>query len=127
MAFPRTFTAVRANAPHWPSVLNTLRQTDPAVGGSVALGDPMSVTLDKDTDWTPQQVSGTQNAINSAPADTQQLRAQFDVDSWPVVTKALVLALIDQLNTIRAALPTPLPAITPAQAIAAIRTKAGTL
>jgi hypothetical protein len=46
---------------------------------------------------------------------------------WPIALRALVLTLIDQLNVIRAALPTPLPAITPAQALAAIRTKAGTL
>jgi hypothetical protein len=56
-----------------------------------------------------------------------QLGAQLDVDAFPVATKAIVLALIDQLNVIRAGLPTPLGAITPAQAIAAIRTKAGLL
>lgn len=126
MAFTHTFTAARVDAPHWPSVLTTLRQTDPTVGGA-PLGDPLSVTLDKDTAWTPAQITGTQNIINTAPANTAQLQAQFDVDSFPLVQKAVILALIDQLNVIRAALPTPLAPLTPAQALAAIRAKAGTL
>jgi hypothetical protein len=149
MAFTNAFTAVRANAPHWPSVLATLRQTDPTVGGSVALGDLLSATFDKDTDWTAPQISATENVINAAPADTLQLRAQFEVDNWPIVTKAIVLALIDELNLLRewivafkaqtaaatslanlqtrvAALP-DLPDRTVPQAIAAVRAKAGTL
>lgn len=62
-----------------------------------------------------------------AQAIDDEKNAQGEIDAWPIVTRALVLALIDQLNVIRAALPTPLPAIAPAQAIAAIRLKAGTL
>jgi hypothetical protein len=53
--------------------------------------------------------------------------AQIVVDQIPIVQRAIILALIDQLNVIRAALPSPLGAITPAQALAAIRAKAGTL
>jgi hypothetical protein len=58
---------------------------------------------------------------------TAQLTAQSQIDAWPLMTKALVLALIDQLNVIRAALPVPLGPISAAQALAAIRAKAGTL
>jgi len=58
---------------------------------------------------------------------TRVTLAQQRIDSWPIEYRALVLALIDQLNTIRAALPSPLGPITPAQALAAVRTKAGTL
>jgi len=60
-----------------------------------------------------------------AQAAQDQLDAQAFVDTLPIWAKALCLALIDQLNVIRAALPTPLGAITPAQALAAIRAKAG--
>lgn len=56
-----------------------------------------------------------------------QQDAQLQVDGIPIALKAIVLALIDQLNVLRAGLPAPLPPITPAQALAAIRAKAGTL
>jgi hypothetical protein len=62
-----------------------------------------------------------------AQAIADQQDAQAFIDSLPIWAKALALAIIDQLNVIRAALPAPLPPITPAQAIAAIRAKAGTL
>ena len=62
-----------------------------------------------------------------ALAAQDQLEAQAFVDSLPIWAKALSLAIIDQLNVIRAALPSPLPPMTPSQAIAAIRAKAGTL
>ena len=57
----------------------------------------------------------------------RQLEAQAFLDTMPVFQKAIILALIDQLNVIRAGLPVPLGAITPAQALAAIRAKAATL
>jgi hypothetical protein len=67
-------------------------------------------------------------AIDAAAQATQdQLDAQAFVDTLPIWAKALALALVDQLNVIRAALPAPLGPITVAQAIAAIRAKAGTL
>jgi hypothetical protein len=62
-----------------------------------------------------------------APTATPQLAAQRQIADWPIEYKALVLALIDALNVVRSKLPTPLPAITPTQAIQAIRDKAGTL
>lgn len=68
-----------------------------------------------------------QGLIDTAAAYTDQRQSQDHIDNWPIELKALVLALIDQLNVIRAALPVPLGAITPAQALAAIRAKASTL
>lgn len=65
------------------------------------------------------------DAPAQALADEQD--AQAFVDTLPIWAKALGLAIIDQLNIIRAALASPLPPITPAQAIAAIRAKAGVL
>lgn len=63
----------------------------------------------------------------AAQAGQDQIDAQAQIDAIPIQTKAIVLALIDQLNVIRAALPVPLGAISPAQALTAIRNKAGTL
>lgn len=67
----------------------------------------------------------------AAQTATDQESARLQVDSVPLLEKAIVLALIDQLNVLRTALRglgvAGLPDITPAQAIAAIRAKAGTL
>ena len=53
--------------------------------------------------------------------------AQAVIDHLSLVEKAIVLALIDALNVVRAGLPSPLPPVTVPQALAAIRTKAGQL
>ncbi len=68
-----------------------------------------------------------QNAIDTASEYTLQRVAQDHIDNLPIVEKAIILALIDQLNVIRAALVPPKVAITPAQALQAVRDKAGTL
>jgi hypothetical protein len=92
----------------------------------------------KATAWTPTQITDVQTLLDTTPAATPQLEAQRTVDRWPIEYRALALALIDEINVIRTELNTlraavsppltpPLPARTPAQAIAAIRNKAGTL
>jgi len=100
----------------------------------------VAVTLTRNPDPATERFNGNLGApgilAKSAPELTatvaastaaKQAAAQKVVDAWPIEVRALCLALIDQLNVIRAALPTPLSAITPAQAIAAVRAKAGTL
>lgn len=77
---------------------------------------------------TPAELAAiTPAQITAADTVKAQRDAQFQVDAMSLYDKARDLALIDQLNVIRAALPTPLPAITPAQALAAVRQKAGIL
>lgn len=98
---------------------------DPAVRATWVIQFDPSAT-------TPQRTSGatiltTVVVDASAQAVQDQLDAQAAVDALPIWAKALALAIIDQLNVIRAALPSPLPPITVPQAIAAIRAKAGTL
>ena len=56
-----------------------------------------------------------------------RLEAQAQMDAIPIYIKAIVLTLVDQINTLRQALPTPLPVITPAQAINAIKAIAANL
>lgn len=108
-----------------PDLQRQLRTVDPTVGVQLQLDG--SVVIKKSTDWTAGQITQVQAVINAATGNSPQLQAQVEIDAWPIAMKALVLTLIDQLNTIRAALPAPLPAITPAQALAAVRAKAGTL
>jgi len=120
------FSTARTTTPD-PVALRTAVQT--------ATGDPSAVLYNlgdgwhakKAAAWTAPEIAAVQTALDTVAALTVASRQQQDVDAIPVREKAIVLVLLDQLNIIRAALPTPLAPITPAQAIAAIRTKAGNL
>jgi hypothetical protein len=126
MADYYNFTSTRTTAPDAVGLLTTLRATvAPDVGFFIV--DAQHYRLKKAAVWAPAEITAAQNAIDGAAALTPQLAAQRAVDSFPIEYKALVLALIDEINILRAALPTPLAARTPAQAITAIRNKAGTL
>lgn len=77
---------------------------------------------------TDAQVSAiTDVAATAAVANEAQRSAQSIIDKMPIFEKAIILALIDQLNVIRGKLSPPLGNITPAAAIQAVRDKAGTL
>lgn len=77
--------------------------------------------------WSAAEVNAAQTILDTTASVTAQLTAQRQIDGVSIEMKAIVLTLVDALNVVRANLPTPLPPITPAQAIAAIRAKAGTL
>jgi len=106
----------------------------PIVGVSFGdLSNRATWRIDFDPTATPSQKSQGQTIVNTVAVDAaaqtaqSQKDAQSRIDGIEIVLKAIVLALIDQLNVIRAALPSPKPPITPAQALQAIRDKAGTL
>jgi len=130
MATYATFTTTRATMPDLVALTAAVRT---ATGDATAVlfreapGATGEWRGKKATAWSAADLTAAQTALDTTPALTAQLGAQRTVDSFPIETRAIVLALIDQLNVIRAALPVPLAAITPTQAIAAIRTKAGTL
>jgi hypothetical protein len=126
MSAYQQFTSPRLTEPDPASLFNTLRGLDASAGVQHFAGSGIW-TLKKSTVWTANQITAAQNVIDTAPVTSPQLTAQSDIDQWPIELKALVLTLIDQLNVIRANLPTPLNPISPAQALAAIRAKAGTL
>lgn len=126
MADHHSFTSPRTTQPDLPSLLAALRAQDPTAGIQHEPGAPTYV-IKKNTPWTAPQIAFAQNAIDAAPASSPQLTAQAQIDAWPIAQKALVLALIDQLNVLGARVTPPIAAITPAQAIAAIRDKAATL
>lgn len=126
MAAYQAFTTARGTEPDPASLLAQLRALDATAGVQHQAGTN-AYTIKKATTWTAPQIAAAQTVLETAPVTSPQLTAQAFVDSMPIMTQAIVLALIDQLNVIRAALPVPLSAITPAQAIAAIRAKAGAL
>lgn len=123
-----TLSTARSTRPDQVALTTTLRS---------AVGDAEAVLLiqpdatwrgKKTTAWTAPQIAAAQSALDSTAALTPQLAAQREVDVWSLEFKALALALIDQLNVIRNLLvPPKTPDITPAQALAAIRIKAGQL
>jgi hypothetical protein len=125
MADYHAFTATRVPPISLAALNVALRAADPTAGVVTIVG--AVVTVKSNTAWSPARIAAAQTILDTAPELTPQTRAQLQVDQLPIEFKALVLALIDELNIIRAALPTPLAARTPAQAIAAIRAKAATL
>jgi hypothetical protein len=125
MSSRQTFTSLRATEPDDAALRAQLRALDPTAGLQHQPGP--TYIIKKETAWTGPQIAAAQTAIDTAPATSPQLTAQALIDQMSIYDKARDLALIDQLNVIRAALPVPLPPITPAQALAAIRTKAGQL
>ncbi len=121
MATYQTFTVVRTTQPDPASLLAQLRALD-ATAGVQHLPGTQVYTIKKTTAWTGPQITAAQNVLETA----EQLAAQSRIDAYPIEIRALVLVLIDEINRLRAGT-APATAITPAQALAAIRTKAGTL
>lgn len=130
MAFnAQIFTRV-GGTPDLLALATAIRQT---------LGDPFYVTaqlssagvvtllVEKPAVWTAPQITAVQSAVTAAATSTPQIDGQNDVDNWPPAMRGLVVALVKQLNTIRAALPAPLGALTAAQVLTAIRTETGNL
>jgi hypothetical protein len=82
---------------------------------------------------TDPQKAEAQTILDTVVTDATALHAQDrkDVQAYvsnmPMVEKAINLTILDQVNFIRARLPTPLGAITPAQWIQAVKDKVDTL
>jgi len=122
------FTSARTTEPDAGSLLTLLRATDATIGVRHVGGSAVYVVKRSlDSDWTVTEIAAAQTIIDTAPARTPSLVAQEHIKAWPIEQRALVLALIDQLNAVRAALPTPLAPITPAQVLTAVVNKAKTL
>jgi hypothetical protein len=97
------------------------------LSAQMSLGGAVTVFVEKPSVWTGPQTTAVQGAVNAALDASDQTDAQNAIDGMSIFQKAIVLVLIDELNIVRAALPSPLGARTPAQALTAIRAKAGTL
>lgn len=126
MAFYLDLSSARTTVPDEPSLLALLRAN---VDVAITIG-PLSQTsfrAKKPTLWTAPQITAAQSAVDTVAARTDELTAQTEVDKLGIRERAILLTLLDQINLLRTQPTTVMSSVTPAQAIAAIRTKAGTL
>lgn len=126
MSFYINLTTPRTTEPDYASLLTALRT---AVDATVGLrrDDLAHWMIKKATFWTAPQIASAQSALDTAIDRTDELTAQSEVDRLGIREKAICLTLLDQINLLRTQPTTVMSTVTPAQAIAAIRTKAGTL
>lgn len=116
-------------------VVQALRAANvPFVGVSFPLlADRATWLVHFTPDATDPQKATAQNVLNTVVVDAaaQHTQDQTDVKAFvadmPLVQKAINLTILDQVNFIRARLPTPLGAITPAQWVTAVQQKVDTL
>lgn len=73
--------------------------------------------------FTPAEIANLQLALDAVPDSSPTRSGQATVDKLAPLEKAILLTILDQINVIRSKLSPPLPDITPAQAIAAVRAK----
>lgn len=126
MAAYQPFTSSRTTSPDLVGLVAALRAAiAPEVG--VIQTDITHFTLKKTAPWVAGEIAAAQTILDTFAAVTPELVGQHAIDSMDIQTKAFALYLLDRINIIHAALPTPLPPLTPAQALAGMRAKAGTL
>ena len=124
-------TTTRTTQPDAVAVLAAIKTATGDPTASLVQSRPGVWRGKKATPWSQAHHDAAQNIVDTTAALTPQQIAQRIVDGWPIEYRALVLALIDETNRLRAALRglgvAGLPDVTPAQALTAIRTKAGAL
>lgn len=120
------FTSPRTTEPDGPSLLANLKALDATAGVQHTPFTPAYV-IKKETAWAAPHIAAAQAVIDAAPAASAHLTATSTIDRWPLELKAAFLLVMEQMNVVRAALPTPLPPFTVAQFLAAIKAKASTL
>lgn len=118
-AFYQFFVAVRNTEPDRYTLRANILALDSTAGIQHEVGN-QDYKIKKGTVWTQNQINAVQNVLNTSPASTPQLSARTEIKNWSISQKAFALALVKQLNTIRAALPTPLPPMTLDQVLAAV-------
>lgn len=97
------------------------------LSAELKIGGVVTIVVEKPTAWQANEITAVQNAVNASADATPQTEAQNFIDQMPLWAEALALALVDEINRLRTQPATVFPAVTPAQALNAIRAKAGTL
>lgn len=123
-AFYREFTRNKPNDADYNSLFNSLRALDPTVG---IQHDPSTLLykLKKNTAWLAAHITAAQTEIDNAPDASPQLTAAGSIDELSIAQQATILAIIDEINILRAQ--HSLAPRTPQQAYQAIKDKAMTL
>jgi hypothetical protein len=118
----------RATAPHLPTLNTTLTPllAVAGAGGFHTRYDGAHVVIEQGT-FAGVNTAAVDAAVAAAPVATDELDAQCWVDAMPITDKAVLLTLLDEINTIRTNPALGLAARAVPQAIGAVRTKAGTL
>ena len=127
MAATHVFTTARATRPD-PVLLADGVKTATADSTAVLTFDPLSSAGwrgKKAAPWSSADIDAVQSLLDTVAADTPQKTAQREIDAMPIATKALLLTLLDEINRLRTQPLTIFTDVTPAQALAAVRTKAG--
>jgi hypothetical protein len=120
-----SLTTTRTTAPDLPALLAAVRAATGDPSTALVLTDDGTWRGKKAAEWSPAHIAAAQSALDTTPALTVQLEAQRKIDTYPIELRAHVLAMIDEINILRRL--HSLGDRTPAQAMTAIRTKAGTL
>lgn len=92
-----------------------------------ALGGVVTIVVDKPTAWQASEITAVQSAVNAAADATPQTDAQNQIDAFPIKDRAVISALIKEINILRAAVVPALPARTLAQALTAVKNEAATV
>lgn len=124
----QTFNVPRASAPHLPSLAATLTPLLALAGaGSFHLGYQNGAVIIEQGSFAGVDQGAVQAAVAAALEDTPQLQSKAEIDALPIYLRAVILLLIDQLNTLRTTPLAVLPALTEAQAWTAIKNKIASL
>lgn len=125
--FYHAFSAARTTTPDPAQLLTQLRVADPTIGVAPWPDSLGRIQVKKNSTWTAPQITAARDVIETAPAVTPQSLAQALIDRYPIEWRALALTLVDQINVLRTHPAIGLAAVTPQQALTAIRNKAATL
>lgn len=123
MSFNQTFSSPRKDSPDPVALLNLIRGFDSTASGGESF--PGNYVVKKSTPFSSQDLINFQNIIDTAPSRTARTDAQNIINNMPIFEKAILLALLDQINVLRTR--AGLATISVAQAIQGVKDKAGTL
>src|SRR4051812_41125342 len=96
----QTFT--RSTLPDLAALATTIKPTigDPFWLGTQIDGGTLKVWIEKPTAWLAGDITAVQSAVTACADATPQTEAQNEIDQMSVFQKAILLTLLDQINTL---------------------------